>query len=138
MKNIPTELINIIEPYTRNIQEKELLYDIRNYVKTLNILIDLYKKIIYKKYNRGIYIYDYKLSAYAEILMSFSQISILNSTDMYKFYENTEINKNAKYIIRSIWGKKKCEERNEIVDILMRNAYKKPLKPSDSRIYHGL
>ncbi len=49
--NIPTELIHIIESYSRKIQPILLLEDIINYASTLKKLENMYNKVIYKKYS---------------------------------------------------------------------------------------
>lgn len=58
---IPSEvIINIVEPYTRKYQSKELIDDIRSYHSTLNIIFFKYYHNLYDDYgnyflNNGIY-----------------------------------------------------------------------------------
>uniref|UniRef100_A0A6C0L1P8 Uncharacterized protein n=1 Tax=viral metagenome TaxID=1070528 RepID=A0A6C0L1P8_9ZZZZ len=61
LNKIPSEvIINIVEPYTRKYQSKELIDDIRSYHSTLNIIFFKYYHNLYDDYgnyflNNGIY-----------------------------------------------------------------------------------
>ena len=137
--NIPVELINLIEPYTRRIQDKVLLDDISNYVKTLKEMEILYTKIINKKYNSGRYRFEYDISIYSEILTGLTYIHEFDINRLYfKYIQNHEIHQNAINIVRKYWANINSKRRLKVLSVLTKNAYTKPMRPSDSLIYHGL
>ena len=111
--NIPTELIHIIESYSRKIQPILLLEDIINYASTLKQLEQMYNKVIYTKYSDAwAEPCHTPIPWYSEFIKG---LNIINA-NLQPFSRAR-----AARLARLHWAKYSPEYRNKVYELLKRN-----------------
>ena len=87
LAKIPYDIIiNHIVPYTYNVQSKELLYDIKNFVEDLNLI-------------ENCYLFDYNYCILYRDLLNFCKLKFNN-----KLFNMNYVNKKYLKNIRFLWG----------------------------------
>jgi hypothetical protein len=100
LAKIPFDIIiNHIMPYTYNVQNKELLYDIKNFVEDLNLI-------------ENCYLFDYNYIMLYRDLVGFYEYKFNNR---YCDFIN-EINKKYIKAVRIIWGILTPKLRTEFIN----------------------
>ena len=85
IKKLPIELVNIIIPYTYNIQDKQLLLDIKSFSKD----IELIKSVYYTQYNEHVLLFDLLQFLYLykdEIKNTYKNLTKLYVSNLYYKY----------------------------------------------------
>ena len=112
IKRLPEEVINIIIPYTYNLQPKELLLDIRSFSSDFQMVMDCY----YIHYNERILLHDlhvyctnnfilfnnadYLVIPNEYLIGNIFQASLFINNRLYNNHTSTEIRNK----VRLIWG----------------------------------
>lgn len=117
MKRLPMELRYYIIPYAYNIQNKELLMDIKTYLNDFSIVESFY----FFDYNDHILLYD--------ILLYLTNINNLNILTRYCVNININFKKilntqlihqyNKPRLLKIIWGLLTRTERTEFINIFI-------------------
>ena len=85
IKKLPIELVNIIIPYTYNVQDKQLLLDIKSFSKD----IELIKSVYYTQYNEHVLLFDLLQFLYLyknEIKNTYKHLTKLHVSNLYYKY----------------------------------------------------
>ena len=130
INNLPNDIINIIIPYTYNVQNKILLNDIENYVETKNKII----KLNYNYLSSFPHFYNFKDKfSILRTIYTYKRIEHIYKQFVQNLHYKTDdaIDKYIRFILNDanqemelniIWGLLSSEERNDII-ILFKKSF---------------
>jgi len=123
---IPKEvIINFIEPYSRSIQNIELLEDIKSFHSTLEQVKDFYTNITYTNYNNDSYSYFFEpQSFYDDFAEGLNVISRIRSSKKINPYFAT-------IACRLMWATLTHEQRIETFILLQSISRRFARRPGD-------
>ena len=113
VKRLPIELKRVIYVYVRPVQKSELLYDIRNYKNSLNIILNKNKSIHLILNDIWIFLREY----FGDYYKIWERIPKINNSQKLKFWiSNSYALKNYKSRFKILWGLLTPQERMKFLE----------------------